>query len=339
MNLVQKVTIDELSPIKDADKIERARVLGWDCVVRKGLYNVGDECLFVFPDTMVPKKYLDSTYTGDEVIRLKTVKMKGQLSAGLILPLSLLEGLAFEFNNLSDALGIKKYEKSIEGSISGNAKGNYPIGYISKTDEDNLKSVPACIDDLECYDGAIFMTLKIDGTSTTVILDRKEEEANWFKVCSRNLELKRDESSVYWMMVMKYDLENKLKSLDDDFAIQFETYGNKINGNKLKRRDIGMMVFHVKNLTSGKWLGFNEMKEFCNKLEIPMVPILNTFTKEEFLDLVKSRKLYEMVNELRYEHGGYAEGAVFKTEIVYRSYSLSKPWWSVKIINENYKDD
>jgi len=334
MNLVERVTIIELLPIKDADRIEIARVLGWDAIVRKGVYSVEDECLFVFPDTIVPKSLLDVTYTGDERIRLKVIKMKGQYSAGLILPLSTLTDQSItDPDELAKILNIEKYVKELSACLSGDAKGNFPTVYIAKTDEDNLKSNPRAIEELCSYDGDIVMTLKIDGTSTTVIRDYED-----FRVCSRNLELKPNETSVYWMMVEKYKLQEKLMALDHNYAIQFETYGQKINGNALKMDTIDMMVFHVKDLTDKTFLNIDETYAFCLALGIPMVPILRTFSNDEFVELVTSREIFSMVNALKYPKGDPAEGAVFKTSKVMHSYSLQKSWWSVKIINDNYKD-
>ena len=111
MQLTKIVKITELNPIEGADRIERASVLGWSVVVRKGIHQVGDTVLFVFPDSKIPKTFLDESYEGDEKVRLKTVKLKGQYSAGLILPLSLLPN-EIELDpdkDYADILGIEKH--------------------------------------------------------------------------------------------------------------------------------------------------------------------------------------------------------------------------------------
>ena len=339
MKLTEVTKILELTPIEGADRIEKCIVKGWSCVVRKGLHKVGDMVCFIYPDTIIPKKYLDESYEGGEKIRLKQVKMKGCFSAGLILPLSELPtpppafGKYEEGNDISEILGVEKYIKQIPVSMAGDALGDFPSIYISKSDEDNLRSNPEAVNELKDYDGEIVMTLKVDGTSFTSIWHDEQ-----FHVCSRNLELKDTEKSIYWQMARQYKIHEKLKLTGGHWAIQAEIYGNGVNGNSLGESDHKIAVFHIKNLNKGCLLSPSEIKEFCDEYLLPSVDIIGNMESSEFIRSFKSGELQQLVNTLKYPNGKPAEGVVFKTDKRFPSIVLGKSYWSGKIINEKYQD-
>ncbi len=92
--------ISQLEPIEGADKIELATVDNWKVVVAKDVgHKVGDLVVYCEIDSFLPVKpeyewLRKSSYKklsdGTEGFRIKTVKLRSQLSQGLILPLSLL---------------------------------------------------------------------------------------------------------------------------------------------------------------------------------------------------------------------------------------------------------
>jgi len=338
MQLTTITRILALEPIPNADKIERAQVLGWTVVVRKGLHKVDDKIVFVYPDTMIPKKFLDENYEGGDKIRLKCIKMKKVFSAGLVLPISILAPVPPEAwqegQDVSEVLGIEKYVKQIPVSMAGDALGPFPSFFISKTDEDNLRSNPEAVEELEGYNGEIVAMTKYDGTSSSYILNENE-----FHVCSRNLELKDTEASVYWQMARKYKIREKLQLAGGHWAVQSEIYGSKINGNNLGESDHKIAVFHVKNLKTGELLSPAEIKEWCDENLLPSVEILGNIPVKDFIRDFKSGTLQDLVNSIKYLNNKPAEGAVFKTDKAFPSLVLSKPYWSGKIISELYKED
>ena len=111
-----------------------------------------------------------------EGIRLKTVKLRGQLSQGLLMPMP--KDLAVpEDGDVTELMGVIKYEAPIAPQLSGQVKGNFP-DFIPKTDEERIQNMKDVL-------GAFYVTEKLDGTSVTYY---KYPET--FGVCSRNLELK-----------------------------------------------------------------------------------------------------------------------------------------------------
>lgn len=93
--LVSIQSIKSISPIPDADAIEVAEVLGYKVVVKKGEFKVGDKCVFFEVDSILPvqpwSEFLKDKNDPSKPIRLKTIKLRKQISQGLALPLSILE--------------------------------------------------------------------------------------------------------------------------------------------------------------------------------------------------------------------------------------------------------
>ncbi len=337
MQLTKIVKITELNPIEGADRIERATVLGWSVVVRKGIHQVGDTVLFVFPDSKIPKKFLDESYEGDEKVRLKTVKLKGQYSAGLILPLSVLpQNIELDLNkDYADVLGIEKYEAPVPANLSGKVLGSFPTHLLSKTDELNYRSNPEAIAELEeeRFKNVEFIaTLKLDGTSATYAYN-KQTMQNAFRVCSRNLELERDEENTYWKIANQYQIEEKLKEHNLFLAIQGEIVGESIQGNPMKLKGQHFYVFLIKDLEENRWLSFDEMVEVCNKIGLQTVPVVARYRNDE---LPHISDLQIFANRLTYSNGGHAEGMVLRTVNPIYSNTLAKSWWSLKFMNEPY---
>ena len=341
MKLTEVTKILELNPIEGADRIERAKVLGWDVVVRKGLHQIGDTVIFVFPDTLIPKKFLDESYEGDEKVRLKTVKMKGQYSAGLILPLSVTGWkvlVPMIGSDVADFLGIEKWEAPISAQLAGIALGGFP-SIVSKTDEDNYRSNPDALKELEedrFKDQEFYATVKCDGTSATYILDPNDDR---FRVCSRNLELKEDPNNTHWKMARIYHIEEALRDIGFRLAIQGEIVGPGIQGNPMKLSEQKLYVFLIKNLDTNMWLSWNQTQDFCRESDyIETVPELFRFTHNETSPLHSLQSLQDIANTTTYDTKGEvkAEGIVVRPVMPIPSNVLGKSWFSLKFLSEPY---
>ena len=117
--------IKALDPITGADAIERATVLGWQLVVKKGEFKVGELCVYCEVDCLMPDdpKF---EFLKPRGMRIKTVRLRGQISQGICFPMSILpEG--FDIQEDADCtfvLGIIKYEPPIPACLNGIAKGH-----------------------------------------------------------------------------------------------------------------------------------------------------------------------------------------------------------------------
>lgn len=264
----------EIQPIVNAHAIELARINGWQCVVKKGEFMPGSLGVFleidsIPPDSDVfrflwqPKPRVNEN--GEPLpmrpverpakFRIRTMKLRGVLSQGLLLPVKEL-GLenACEGDNVTALLGVEKYEPPAPQSM-GDFRANFP-GFIPKTDEMRVQSVPVVLDELH---GLPYVaTLKYDGTSSTFCIDPRD---NQFHACGRNFSL-RDGDNFYWRVARKYGLETVLRSAPHR-AIQGEVCGPGIQKNHLNLKDVSLFVFNIYDFQNARYLSHDEIVEFA----------------------------------------------------------------------------
>lgn len=305
--------VAEVAPIEGADLIERARVDGWWCVTKKGELKAGDACCYCEVDSLLPPKepflFMESkgrkktVFEGKEVegYRLRTIKLRGQISQGLALPLSSFPDLpTIEIGaDLSEYLGVIKYEAPVPACLTGEVKGSFPV-YIPKTDEERCQN---CIETLSLYEGREFsMTEKVDGTSATFY-----KHVGAFGVCGRNWELKETESNLYWRMARLYKLEEKIP---DGVAIQAEIIGEGVQGNPLKLKGQQVRLFYVYSIPQMEYFSTEEMLGWAQRLGVESVPYLGKLTLNHTVD-----QLLEMANRNSSLNSNcIAEGIVFRLD-------------------------
>lgn len=272
-------SIISIDTIPGADAIEVATVDGWKVVVKKSEYNVGDVVIYCEIDSFIPHSiapFLTKAgqypreYEGIEGQPLRTVKLRGQLSHGLILPMSCLTNYGSDLeigDDVSATLGIIKYEPPIDAHLSGLVKGAFPSS-IPKTDEERIQNLTARWDDLQTYSYEV--TEKLEGSSCTIAIVNGE-----FMVCSRNLNLKEDEYNTFWKAARNLDIENKLRILNlDNIAIQEELVGEGIEGNIYEIKGHMFYVYNFYSVTDGRYTNPNNRAKMCNELGLNHVPVI-----------------------------------------------------------------
>lgn len=278
--------IDEIRPIPEADAIECAVIGGWTVVVKKGEFNPGDMAIYCEIDSWVPHELAPflgrgsppKEYEGVLGYRLRTIKLRGQLSQGLLLPLSVLppepEDVIGTNSDVSEILNIRKYEPPIPAELSGAVVGPFPTHLVPKTDEERVQN----LDYEELRHLRYVITEKLDGTSATFI---KENGA--LRVCGRNWEW-QDTDNTYWQIARKYDLLNVLK---EGMAVQGEIIGPGVQGNKYGLKEVELRVFSV-------WQNRNRLSILDWIDTFPVVPILTSLgsipkTVDELLKLAEAK--------------------------------------------------
>lgn len=339
MKLASIETIKSLKKHPNADRLELAQVMGWQSVVQAGLHQQGDKVVFVVIDTILPKQswseFLVDKNNTDKPIRLKMVKLRGEHSAGIVLPLSLFpeEFKAMELGtDVTEQLGIKKYIKELPANLSGENVGDFPTDLCSKTDEDNGLS------NLELVEHVIktpcTITQKLDGSSITIVI----EDGIITQVCSRNLSKKDTENSLFWKVARKLNI---LKGFNG--VIQGELVGPGIQKNPLRLEQPELVVFQIKK-SNGEYMNYQEMKGFCIvELNCKCVPLVSECsfvgaTVDEALE-----KLQQLADQQVYESKEPAEGIVVRPSDYRRfeggfGYGSRRPM-GFKILNRNYKEN
>jgi RNA ligase (TIGR02306 family) len=273
--------IDAINPIEGADAIECATVGGWKIVVKKGEFSVGDLAVYCEIDSWMPhslapflsKGQHPRVFEGVEGERLKTIKLRGQLSQGLLLPRYVAldkVGEIHEGMDVTELLGILKWEKAIPAQLAGVCKGAFPT-QIPKTDQErcqNLaKEITSAIEERTKFE----VTEKLEGSSMTVYRMQGE-----FGVCSRNMNLKETEGNSFWDVARANDIEAKMIAIDEfwDFAIQGELVGPGIQGNIYKLIKPEFYVFDVYNIQTGEYLSPAARRDLIERMGLKHVPVL-----------------------------------------------------------------
>jgi len=254
--------IDALNPIEGADAIECATIGGWKVVVKKGEFNVGDRAVYCEIDSWIPTELAPFLSKGKEPRvfegirgeRLRTVKLRGQLSQGLLLNLDLAIPQTNSFaegDDVSEVLNIVKWEMPMNAQLAGMARGNFP-SLIPKTDQERAQNMVKEIVSANEAGMRFEITEKLEGSSMTVYLIDGE-----FGVCSRNLDLKETEGNAFWQVARRDGIEEKMRNETDenwDFAIQGELIGPGIQGNIYNLKEVEFRVFDVYDITNGCYL-------------------------------------------------------------------------------------
>ncbi len=260
--------IKSIKPIPDADAIEVAEVLGWKVVVKKNEFKVGDLCVYCEIDSQLPERP-EFEFLRKSNFRIKTLKLRGQISQGICFPLSILKQDVdlVEGADVTEILGVVKYEPPIPAELSGTAKGKFP-SFFQITDEERIQTLPNIV---EQYSGKSFIaTEKLDGSSCSFYWYN-----GTFGVCSRNWDLYESPTNTMWKFARENDIENKLKSLGRNIALQGEIIGEGIQKNKYKIKGHTVRFFRVFDIDQYQYLSYEDMIPLINGLGLETVPILD----------------------------------------------------------------
>ena len=278
--------IKEINPIEGADAIELAVVDGWQVVVAKNVgHQVGDLVVYCEIDSFLPIEpefefLRKSSYKkmGDqEGFRLKTIKLRGQISQGLILPYSVIPIAQFataadlpEGMDVSEMLGIVKYEPPIPAQLAGRVKGTFP-SFLRKTDEERIQNLEKEYTEWTLSSKhQFYATEKLDGSSFTCYIKNGE-----FGVCSRNMDLLETEDNTFWAVARSLDLENKLKSLGKNICFQGEMVGSGIQGNHYNMKDQTVFFYNIFLIDEREYVGYDEFRNMLFDLDLACVPVLS----------------------------------------------------------------
>lgn len=323
MKLASIQTITAIRSIEGADRIEAATVLGYQTVIKRGEFQLGALCVWHEPDTVVPERP-EYEFLRKQGFRLKVARFKGQVSQGLALPMSVLPpGDYAPGDDATTLTGIRKYEKPLAPNLVGVAKGAFP-SWIPKTDEPNLRSFPAALD--EFVGRHCVITQKVDGTSATFYLRNGE-----FGVCTRNLELLEEPASMFWRVAQEFRLRDSLATLGGDFALQGELHGEGIQGNHLQVKSVKFAAFNLFEIATQRYLGHAALSELGRVTGMPLVRVV---WEGEFRFSLE--QLIALANAQEYATNVPAEGIVIRPVEETRSLVLESGRLSAKVISERY---
>lgn len=307
--LAKIVKIDSVVNHPNADRLDLCKIGGWQVVAKRDLYKTGDKAVYLEIDSWVPhtldpsltkEGHEPKVYNGVQGQRLKTIRLRGELSQGLLIPMSALplelyddsEGL-----DLTEFLGIQKWEMEIPAQLAGQAKGSFPSQF-PKTDQERVQNLSKEIEMWKTHNtiDKFYIQEKLEGSSMTCyIID------GVFGVCSRNLDLKETEGNAFWQVARELDIENKMREILISSgvttpAIQGELIGPGIQGNIYKLNKPTMRVFDI--LYGHEKAAPRVMKNICEKMGLETVPYIGEiwtddpeFTVEGLLKLAEGKSV------------------------------------------------
>ncbi len=308
--------IADIQPIEDADAIEVATVDGWKVVIKRGEFAVGDLAVYLEIDSWVPHElapFLSKgseprEYNGVKGERLRTIKLRGQVSQGLLLTIDKTGHPNMPFydigDDLTEFLGIQKWEAVLPAQLQGQAKGNFPTSLIPKTDQERIQN---CFGDIQkrakrfatekvwnaetqtleehpvevpadFKEPTYEVTMKLDGSSCTIF--RWENE---LRVCSRNLELKiNEENADNTFVAMALKIGDRIP---EGYGVQGELMGPGIQGNREGFTEHKFFVFDVFDIQKHEYLKPTDRRMVCNAKYFDHVPVLGEdWTAPESVD-------------------------------------------------------
>lgn len=307
--------IEWIKPIEGADKIELCGILGWQCVIaKKDNFKVGDKICYIEVDSVLPDKP-EYEFLRDRKFRIRTIKLKGTLSQGLVLPINILPQNPSYFSlgaDVTELLGITKYlspsereefeqqERKLANEknkfkkfmmryswfrklfLSKKQKSGFPY-WVSKTDEERIQNIPQVLEQFK--DKEVYVTEKIDYQSATFtgkmvprfggILDKLIPLKKYQFVVCSRNLTTNDKNSLYWKIAKKYNLEQILLE-NPTLTIQGEQGDTNIQGNKYGIKEPTMWVFNIIDHEKNYHYNFDEMYEFCQKYGLRNVPFLRS---------------------------------------------------------------
>lgn len=318
--------IERIDPIPNSDNIEVATVDGWKVVTKKGEYEPGQYAIYIEIDSWVPHEVApfltrgqDSPreYNGVKGQRLRTVKLRGQVSQGLLLNYWDFPEVVNAFHktrviteeeakkgfrpfDVSDILGIQKWEPPVPTQMQGQARGPFPTNLVPKTDQERIQN---CFGDIESRpDDSYEVTLKLDGSSCTIF--RFDGE---LRVCSRNMELKINEENkenTFVRVALKYG-----DAVPEGYAFQGEILGPGIQNNREGLKEHCFFTFDVFDIHNYAYLTPFDRLNMVASCGVPHVPVLKVFSpKPESVETA-----LEYVDGLKSINHNIAEGAVWKS--------------------------
>ena len=225
--------IRELHDIEGADNILRAVIDGFDVVVKKSEFKVGDPCVYCECDSILPADNPNFAFLEGKRIKIK--RLRGIYSYGIAFPLNILPNDTYNLgDDVTDLLGVTKWEP--EPDLSGGLP--FPA-WIPKTDETRFQSI---IDILKPFEGVdCIVTEKLDGTSTTHWLD---DEGN-YHIASRNREI-IDQNEIFYRGAIEASIPDLMKILPKGTVLQGELIGPGIAGNKYKLDNFKIYMFNMR---------------------------------------------------------------------------------------------
>ena len=326
--IVEVSRIDEIQSHPNADKLEMAVIRGWQCVVPKGKYSVGDEIIYIPPDAVIPAEMAEnlgiSNYLGSGG-KVKVIKLRGEVSFGLVIDNT--TGLAVG-TDVASLFGITKWEPpaSANASSFGGAKKSSLLGWFYKfmkglyyryilgyrphllndselfhkyTDIQNIRNFKNWFQDGEF----VYVTEKLHGTNSRVgfVYD---DGSFCFMVGSHNKRRRIVSDDFYsYPLLSVSGVKELLKHVQKIYnACSVILFGEIYGGQDLKYGRQTYDAYAAFDISvNGKYLDYADFEMLCSQFKVPIVPLLyfGEFSWDKMQELSQGVSEIDGANHIR----------------------------------------
>jgi RNA ligase (TIGR02306 family) len=293
--------IQDIVPIKGADRIELSIIDGWECVIPKGKFTIGDVVVYTETDSFIPIKEpfmflkdvqgsVKKNKDNEEGFKIRVHQMGPkktpendalgyvkQTSNGLILPLDDFETTIPDIHDLpidtdlTERVGAKVFEKFVAGETKDVAFGGMPAS-VRMTDQERIQNNIKWFG--KYHDITFEVTEKIEGTSASFVFSDGS-----FKVCNRTLDLKNTPGCKHWDYAIVHGIEKAMRDFGKNISLQGELAGEGIEKNHLDLKDVHFFLFDIWDIDKRRYFTPQERKDvfewFRDACGIEHVPIMD----------------------------------------------------------------
>jgi RNA ligase (TIGR02306 family) len=324
---VTKEVIASTFPIKNADAIEAATLVGstFEFVIKKGQFKKGDTVLYFPIDSLIPQWVLEKLglvgrLSGSDKNRVKTVRLRGQISQGIVAELELLEGMPepdgeidkqTESEWITEFLGVEKYEPPAIPCHTAHLV-RLPIG-LSAYDIEGADRYVEVAEIL--MPQRVEITEKIEGQNFSVTYSVLNDI---IYVNQRKFSIEPIEGAIheFWKVAEKKGIINFVQALKTDYpkqniTVYGEFIGPKVQSNIYKLTDFDVKLFDIK--INETWLTPDQRQSVIKKhfghLDIHVPILANDVILQEWLN---GQTLVQASHGISQLHKTTREGIVIK---------------------------
>ena len=363
--LLKVVKIDSIQVHPQADNLELAVVGGWQVCVKKGEFKAGDMAIYAEVDAMLPLdhptfSFLEGrnqyTVDGVDYSRVKTIKLRKELSQGILFPLNSTNHV--EGEDLTYQFKVIKYEavpERVPGNQGSMKKSRAFPAFIRKTDQERVQNITRAYNVAVATGEEFEVSVKLDGSSFTAYINGDK-----IGVCSRNIELQLEpekwgfvrqvkeylaqvkrhgfkyakwvkgvepEANAFTALFNELGMKEKLLAareyLSGDLAIQGEMVGPSIQGNFEGVDKNRLFVYSVYDIDRQAYVLPETAQGLVKNVGLDYVPVVHHRAKLP----ATVAEVLKMADGPSALGGKYREGLVFK--------SLDRDF-SFKVISNEY---
>ena len=298
--------IDGVIKHPSADSLDIVTIKGWKIVTKINEFQKDNLCVFVEIDSVMPERE-EFEFLRSRNFRIRTIKLRGQISQGIAFPLSIIsteiQSVLVLQNpegnigtDVTEILGVEKYDPPMPACLGGVAKGKFPSHSI-KTDEERIQNLTDIYEEYKQYTWVA--TEKLDGSSATFFIYDDE-----FGIASRNLTLKEhpeDEKNSFWKFARENDLEGKMRdfmftSQLESLTLQGELYGSGIQKNPYKLKGQTVKFFRAFDPKVYEFYSPEIFMKSIEEMGLEGVPIISYEMKlpdtiEECIEMANGRSM------------------------------------------------